>query len=144
MDRKVVGAAVAVVALVAGGCGSSSKPLTRTAFVQRADAACRRIDAAISRSTRGGRGIVGFAMRLMDADSQIKGALGSLTPPKALQTSLDQYRKSLDARDAYIKQALPLVKARRFEGDRAMQARGQAIAQHQMALARRMGLKVCA
>lgn len=100
MDRRLVGAGVAAAMLVAGGCGSASKPLTEAAFAQKGNAICRNASAIGRRETLVAvaamkRHDVATVNRLRDkiaaTDRQGLAELRKLKPPKALQGQFARY-----------------------------------------------------
>lgn len=144
MDRKVFGAAVAVIALVAGGCGSSSKPLTRTAFVQRADAACRQaVKAAEQRSGRAASGPEAFAHRVMRGVRREADELDKLTPPKELQSAFAAYKQDLVQFENLVARYLPAVKARNRAELEAINREGAAMGPKREAHKKALGISNC-
>jgi hypothetical protein len=142
MDRKVVGAVVAAVALAAGGCGSSSKPLTRTAFVSRANAVCNRARAAIERG-RPTNGIEGFAVRLKRSLKIELDEFAKLTPPKDMQATFTAYKKDLKQFDNAVDRFLTATKARNRAQIEAVQRDATAISTRRQARIRALGLTAC-
>ena len=90
MDRKVVVAGAALLALVPASCGSS-KPLTREAFAQKANAICIKRRAVISAVAARSHGNIRDAVRvaLPTLESTVE-QLSALKPPDELKSTYTQ------------------------------------------------------
>ncbi len=89
MERKVVACAVALaLGLLAVGCGSTSTPLTRTAFMQRANALCvhRRAVYTPIIAHAHGNVIAAIHKALPEYESFVR-QLAGLTPPASLRSA---------------------------------------------------------
>lgn len=109
MQRKMVAAGVAVLALVAGGCGSSGpKQLTAAQFRQEAAKICTHRKAQVAAAMASNRGNVRAALRtanpvIQDALKQLEG----VRPPASLTSDYDSVmafeRRQARAVDAFLK-----------------------------------------
>lgn len=144
MDRKVVGAAVAAVALAAGGCGSGSSTLSRAEFVKRANAACTQAQTAATRP--GGastRGIEAFANRVMTGLKVESDGFSRLNPPKEMQSTFVAYRQDLAQFEGLVTRYVAAVKARNRTQTEALNRQATALNQQRQAHIRTLGLRNC-
>jgi hypothetical protein len=72
---------------VCGGCGASSKPLTRAELTAKADAICKRVSAklaTVNKQASNQQGIAQVAPRLASFEQTELAELSKLTPPSEL------------------------------------------------------------
>jgi hypothetical protein len=143
MDRKVVGAVVAAMALAAGGCGSSSKPLTRAEFVTRAEAACRHAQQIVNRRGPPSRGPEDFVNRLLAGLKAESNDLGKLTPPKNLQATFAAFKQDLAQFQDLAKRYGAAAKARDTKQMEAISRAATPITNRRTAHIRSLGLRTC-
>jgi hypothetical protein len=144
MDRKVVGAVVAAAALVAGGCGSSSKPLTRAEFVQRAEVACRHAQQIVNRrSSTTTRGPEAFIERIVAGMKAESDELGKLTPPKGMQATFAAYKQDLAQFSALAQRYGAAAKARDDKQMQAINREATPMTARRAAHMRSLGLRSC-
>jgi hypothetical protein len=139
MRRNVVVAALAVVALGAGGCGGSD-PLTRAEFVKRADAVCTRVGRETERMKV--NGLEGIAAKYIALERGKADGIGALEPPDALRASVDQYIGVLNDRTAFFKRAIAEFRAHRKI--RQQDVASAEIQTRERELATTLHLRVCA
>lgn len=143
MDRKVVGAVAAAVALVAGGCGSSSKPLSRAEFVTRAEAACRHAQQVVNRRGAPPRGVEDFVRRLIAGLKVESDDLGKLTPPKAMQATFAAYKQDVTQFSDLAKRYSAAAKARDRKQMESINHQATPMSQRRAAHIRSLGLRSC-
>jgi len=144
MDRKVVGAVAAAVALVAGGCGSTAKPLSRAEFVARAEAACRQATQVVNaRTSRPTRGIEGFIERLVAGLKVESDAFNKLTPPKDMQSTFTAYKQDLTQFSDLAKRFSAAAKARDRKQMETINRQATPMTTRRAAHIRALGLRAC-
>lgn len=69
---------------VLGGCGESSKPLTRAELIAKADAICRRVTHQVDWLKVTKQSLSGSVHRLAALEEQAAGELSKLIPPPSM------------------------------------------------------------
>lgn len=142
--------AVAAAALVAGGCGSKDRRLTKAEFVKRANAICAKYEQRV-RSRMAGipagneKQLASSIEKVLPVIRKGNDELRSLKPPETLQARFDRW---MGIADAEVAAASKLHDALRKSDQKAIQAAFgelQAKDENQDRLARQeLGLNGCA
>lgn len=147
MDRKTIGAAMAVLALGVGSCGGASKPkLTRAEFVQRADAICTKAKqqaTLAAQHSKTGSSSSTFLETVRTAQHKISIELRTLTPPDALTAEYTQYKSNMTQMGTLIDRLAVSASKHDNHGVAVMNATISPFVKHNVIIARRLGFKVC-
>jgi hypothetical protein len=139
MDRKGVGAAVAVLALGIASCGGSA-PLSRTAFTKRANAICKHRTAGIAAvRLRHRREMAAYMAAALPIASKSIDELAGLKPPPRLQAMYRAFLTGERSQVETVRRALAALRAGRRPGH------GETVdALHRQArITRELGLEEC-
>jgi hypothetical protein len=108
MNRKMAGAALTI-AVAAGGCGTTAKPLTSAELTAKGNAICRRVNAEVDRlmpalgAAMKASDQAGVARSFQQTISVEKGGvndLAGLVPPASLRLTYHRYMDVQKARIA--------------------------------------------
>ena len=107
MDRKVVAAGVAALALALASCGESAEPLTRAEFTRQAGAICAKREAAYAAAvTKAGDDVLGRIRLAMPALERSVAQLEELEPPAGLRDHYDEIMRTEREQIAVGREAL--------------------------------------
>jgi hypothetical protein len=158
--KRIECAALAVLAagLALAGCGGGSgsststttaggEQLTKQELIAQGDSICQRASDDFEQLQQNppttAEGAATLTQRLIDITETQVSQLRELTPPPALQSSLDDYLKALDKNIAVLKQGLKAAQQNDAPGYAKAQAKTVKDQVQRLELARAVGFKEC-
>ena len=139
MDRKGVGAAVAVLALGIASCGGSAA-LSRAELTKRANAICKHRTAKINAAQVRRKGsTTAFMAAALPIASKSLDELAALKPPASLKSKYDQFMTGERSQIGTVRRALAALRAGRRPGP------GESVGDlhRQAQVTRDLGLEAC-
>jgi hypothetical protein len=143
--RAVVAAALGT-SLLAGGCGGSTKPLTRAQLLSKADATCRRINSELSAVNAKSSESSAHAISVLVSYEQ-KGLaeLSKLIPPASMASD---WKAILAGAQTVANDTLKLLERVNVEKDpkavHSLLVETSKVQEHVLAITQRDGFKDCA
>lgn len=136
--------ALAATVLVASGCGSSSKPLTRAELTMKANAICKTVTTKLASKTIKTQQDIGrVAGELASFEQTALTDLSKLVPPAELENDWKQFVAGAQTLAENTAKLGEYAKAKNLKAARGLIVSSTAV-QHQMqATAKRDGLKEC-
>jgi hypothetical protein len=141
---RVGAIALTVVALVASGCGSSSKPLTRAELTAKANAICRTVAAKISSKSASTQQQIGrVAEELASFEQTALTNLSKLVPPAELESDWKQFVAGAQTLAENTAKLGEYAKANNLKAAKGLIRSSEATQKQMVTIAKRDGLHAC-
>ncbi len=136
--------ALAVMALAASGCGSSSKPLTRAELTAKANAICKTVTAKISSKSAGTQQQLGrLAEELSSFEQTALASLSKLVPPVELETDWKRFVAGAQTLAENTAKLGEYAKKNNLQAAKGLITTSEATQKQMVVIAKRDGLTAC-
>lgn len=141
---RLAAVALAATMLVASGCGSSTKSLTRAELTAKANAICKTVTTKLAGSNvKTQQDIARVAPELASFEEAALTDLGKLVPPAELADDWRQFVAGAQTLAENTSKLGEYAKANKLKQAQGLITSSQAVQQRMVAIARRDGLKSC-
>lgn len=141
---RLLALSLIAVGLTAGGCGKSSKPLTRAELIAKADVICKQVNDKLKSQTINSRQeLVHAVTRIASTEQAALAELSKLVPPAGLA---DDWKTIIAGAQTLADNTAKLgeyAKANRLNAAKSLIASSQKVQQQMLAIAKRDGFKYC-
>jgi len=142
--RSKLGVALTAVALVASGCGSSSKPLTRAELTAKANAICKTVAAKISsKSANNEQQIARVAGELAGFEQTALVDLSKLVPPAELEADWKQFVSGAQTLAENTAKLGEYASSKNLKAGKALILTSENTQKQMVVIAKRDGLTAC-
>jgi hypothetical protein len=145
--RALVVIALVAATLLAAGCGSSSKPLTRAQLTAKANTICKKVTVKLQAATKKGvstvQQIAHLAPELASYEETALVELGKLIPPAALESDWKTFISGAQTLAENTSKLGEYAKANNLKSARALIKSSTTTQQRMVAIAKRDNLKEC-
>lgn len=138
--------ALLAIGLVLGGCGKSSKPLTRAELIAKADTICKRVNDKLKSSNntiKGRQDIARIVPKLASTEQAALAELSKLVPPAALANDWKTIIAGAQTLADNTAKLGEYAKANNLKAARGLITSSEKVQQQVLATARRDGFKYC-
>jgi hypothetical protein len=141
---RLAAVALAATALVASGCGSSAKPLTRAELTAKANAICKSVTAKLAGHTvQTQKDIARVATELASFEQSALTDLSKLVPPAELANDWKQFVAGAQTLAENTSKLGEYARANNLKGARGLITSTEAVQKQMVTIAKRDGLKSC-
>jgi soluble cytochrome b562 len=145
--RALVAIALVAATVVAAGCGSSSKPLTRAELTAKADTICKKVTVKLQTATKKGvstvQQIAHLAPELASFEETALVELGKLIPPAELESDWKTFISGAQTLAENTSKLGEYAKANNLKNAKALIKSSTTTQQRMVTIAKRDGLKEC-
>lgn len=134
------------IGLVAGGCGKSSKPLTRAELIAKADTICKRVNDKLkssNNSIKSQQDIVRIVPKLASFEQTALAELSKLEPPASLANDWKTIIAGAQTLADNTAKLGEYAKANNLKAARHLIQASEKVQQQTLATAKRDGFKQC-